>query len=1199
MRPRAGTRVTAITKECVRMLRRLVVHFVVLSIVITLAAVGTARPALASPVATDDATYLAYGRVFPDPHGCVKGQPLKSPYAKGNVCAAQFIQYPELVAGLAYLNTKFPEFMELFEVPGMSAGIPVTTLQRDPAKMYAVRVTDERVGGAKKKFALSLSIHGIERAGAEGGTRAIEDLVTWARTEPGRGLLEDTLGPGASAITVGDALKRSEIWFFWPNPDGWRRGDVTAGGVAYQRYNGNGVDPNRDWPTKGYTYRPYTPASEPETQAFSSFLKSKATGAIGTADLHGMLNANAFTFTMLPAGELDYARNKAVVAVSRRIQQDSVPRLSWFVGVTPNGSGSIPDVAQQWGTVWDTIAYTTTGSLGDWMGSPLGLDAYVAIDNEMWMSHLGPNNVFVPDLEQAHIDGNKGLIYAQIEGAFRDSGRTFPLNGSRVAYVDHGRRFTNAGSTASTDPNAGLPRQADATDTVVSPAADGSLDPTYEFDIRGPLDGVNSGGLTVNVTYTNVQGASPADLLTGVYVERYTKDDEGGSRWVVVNAHFNENQAYAAAGHTVNVNAPIPGHYRVRFTSAPPGLHRLDFHYTSGLSWPDPGQAAYDVTSIKFFDDLKQYLPAGSTLTRVTPDEILAGADLSGYDSLIVVNDPLPGAYDAIGASGAAQPAQTFSLVAPAPTAGTTSAVDAKYEFDVLPQYNNQSMSVATHWSVPSDYDLFVERQSSSGGWVQVGSATNGINNGETANMSGFFAGHYRARVNNWAGAPQQITGTITFSTTPGQLPPQYPTTRTPAQADAYYAKLLDYSKRGGNLVLTDGAARALPHLGVGAATDIKPVVVYAPYLEFNDGGRPTYDDPLAAGVNQPGAAEGPSNRHQMVEPVPLGYAIQDANGANASTSFTWAIARSAWTAAGGRIAGTISDQVALGELASGRGKIRFVGALLPDPSEGYDHPYGLTSYAVTWSGWQVFEDIVQWHRPLPDLALSPSDISFSVDRVVGGDRVTIRATVHNAGTADASNVKVRFTDNGTAIGADQSIASIAAGGSGTASTVWNTKGLKGDHTIAAIADPANAIRELNETNNTAGVTVKVRGNKVQNGSFEDQGSGGQPASWSSSGDTHYEQGGTDGSRSVSAGPAGTWTSDPIAVTAGRDYGLTVDTAGGTIVVEQLSALGTVLVAFEGLQTFTAGTSVTQVRLKLVGGLTGTSTFDNVRLWEE
>ena len=1183
------------------MLRRSYIHLFVAIFIMTIVSFGRSTPALASPVATDDTTYAAYGRVFPDPHGCVKGLPGKSPFAKGNVCATSFLSYSEAIAGLRFLETKFPEFMSVIELPGESAGIPTQTLERKKSKLYAVRVTDERVTGAKKKFAFALSIHGIERAGAEGGTRAIEDLVTWGRQEPQRGLLDETLGAGASAVTVARVLAESEIWFFYPNPDGWVRGDPQpSGGVMFQRYNGNGVDPNRDWVTKGFTYRPYTPESEPEVKAFSAFLKAQAPGYVGSADLHGMLDASAFTYTMLPAGEFDYARNRAIVAASRRIQEDSAPRLGWFVGVTENGSGSVPDVAQQWGTVWDTIAYTTTGSLGDWMGTPLGLDAYVPLNNEMWVSHLAPNTTFLPDLEQAHIDGNKGLIYAQLEGAFRDAGRTFPLENARIAYVDHGRRFTNAGSPVSTNPYAGLPPQADITVDLVSPTADGSLEPIYEFDVLGPESGVYNGGFVANVTYTNTQGLSPADLVpTGVYVERYTKDDEGDPYWQVINYHWNQGQLYAAAGMTVSVNSPLPGRFRVRFDTAPPGVQRVHIDFGSGLAWPDPGQLPYDVTSTKFFDDLARYLPASSSLTRLTPDQILAGADLSSFDTVILVNDPLPGWYDATASGGTAQPGQTFNVVAPVPNAGTTARTDATYEFDVLPEFDNRSMTVAIRWAAASDYDLYVERRTSSGAWVGVGASTNGINTGETAHVSGFFPGRYRARVNNWAGAPQPINGTITFSTTPGHLPVQYPVTRTRAQAESYYAALKAFANSGGNLLLTDGAARALSYLGVGTPKDVQPVVVYAPYIEFNNSGTPTYGDPLAANVDQPGAAEGPSNRHQTVEPVPLGYAIQDADGDNASNSFTWAVRRSAWTAANGRIAGTISDEVALGELAAGSGRIRFIGSLLPDPEERFDHPFGLSNYALTYTGWQLFENAVQWHRPLPDLAIGAGDIALSSQKIVGGDQVTITATVRNIGNAAATGVAVRFTDNGTQIGTVQTIAQIAAGGSGTASVVWNTKHVKGDRTITVTADPANAIRESNESNNTVTGTVTVKGNKVQNASFEESANGTSPDNWTASGTTSYGQTG-DGGRNASAGPGGSWTSDAITVEAGKTYGLAVDaTGGGSVRIQQLSALGAVLASLSDVTSFTAAAGVTQVRVTLAGGLTGTATFDNVRMWEE
>jgi len=1181
--------------------RSFIIRAIATALVVPFVTLRRAIPASAAPVATSDITYLAYGRVFPDPHGGSSGLPGKSPFAKGNVPATTFLQYDETIAGLQYLQTKFPEFMQLVEVPGLSAGVPTPTLGRDKSKFYAVKVTDLRVGGAKKKFAFSLSIHGIERAGAEGGVRAIEDLLTWAKNEPNRGLLEETLGVGTSAISVGDALRQSEIWFYFPNPDGWRRGDIQPnGGIMYQRYNGNGVDPNRDWITKGYTFRGYTPESEPETKAWASFLKSLKPGFLGTGDLHGMLNATAFTYTMLPAAELDYARNQAVVAVSRRIQQDSVPRLAWFAGIQGgNGSGVIPDVAQQWGTVWDTIAYTVTGSHGDWLGSPLGLDAYVAIDNEMWLSHLAPNNAFDQDLEQAHIDGNKGLIYAQIEGAFRISNRTIPMNASKIAYVDHGRRFTHPGSTTSTNPYAGYPTQPDITADVIAPASDGT-DPTYEFDVLGPEQGIYNGGLTANVTYANAQGISPADLIpTGVIVERWVKDDEGPAHWEYLNSHWNQQQLYAAAGMTVNVNGGIPGRYRVRFEDAPPGVQRVTIHFFSELSWPDPGQLAYDVTSVKFFDDLRAYLPASTSVTAVTPDDILSGTDLSAYDSVILVNDPLPGWYERPGPITSTQPSQTFSLLAPVPTAGVTTAPDATYEFDVLPQYDNRTMTVSIAWDVPSDYDLFVESETAPGTWVSAGSSTNGINTGETVTISGFQPGRFRVRVNNWAGAAQPIRGKVEFNARSGAVPVEYPITRTRDQADAYYAKLKEYAARGGNLVLTDGAARALAYIGVGTVGDVRALAVYAPYIEFNDGEQPTYGDPLAANVNQPGAAEGPSNRHQTVEPVPLGYAIQDSAGSNDSTSFVWVVGREAWTAANGRIAGTVGGQVALGEITEGAGRIRFVGALLPDPEERYDHPFGLSNYALTYTGWQLFENLVQWRRPLPDLAIASSDIAFSTQKVVGGDRVTITATVRNVGTDAASNVAVRFTDNGTPIGADQIIASIAAGATGTASVVWNTKGLKGDRTIVVSVDPANAIRESNETNNSVTGTVTVKGNKVQNGDFQQSSSGTAPDHWSSSGSTSYPQS-TDGNRSASAGPGGSWTSDAIAVTSGAKYGLAVDVAGGgTIQIEQLSAVGSVLATLSSVSSFTALADATQVRLRLVGGLIGTATFDNARMWDE
>ena len=63
--------------------------------------------------------------------------------------------------------------------------------------------------------------------------------------------------------------------------------------------------------------------------------------------------------------------------------------------------------------MFDTINYTTTGALGDWFDSSVGLGAD-GIDNEMSFSHIDKNIVFDPHTEQLHVDGNKALIYAHL-----------------------------------------------------------------------------------------------------------------------------------------------------------------------------------------------------------------------------------------------------------------------------------------------------------------------------------------------------------------------------------------------------------------------------------------------------------------------------------------------------------------------------------------------------------------------------------------------------------------------------------------------------------------------------------------------------------------------------------------------------------------------------------------------------------------
>ena len=1199
-----------------------------------------------APVATDAAAYELCGRVFPDPHAywpAPAQAPARSPFAKGNAACASgdFLSYSDMVNGVEYLETLFPQFVEFYELERdfgdgsdctsstssadlCSAGLPQQGVPaaRERSSLYLLRVTDERVPDADKKFfTFPLSIHGIERAGAEAGVRAAEDLATWAACEAGMAaapvqcakegaiphpLLETT--PDES-VTAGDALRRSAVYFVFANPDGWRRGDLDNGVRFFQRYNGNGVDMNRDWPTMGFTFRPYTPWSEPETRSFGKVLKQIRPKWDGGIDLHGQLIDRAFSFTLLGAGEHDYTKNQRILQTVKGAWSDAEQRLAWSPLIKPNTAPKDDQrlYGVQWGTVWDTIAYTTTGSFGDWINSPLGLDAD-GIDNEMSLSHLsncGVGSCYLVDAEQLHVDGNKSLVYSMINYTLKPEDSTFRVPGS-VAYVRSPKVVSNAGEPTAPPPGDGLPAQA----PILDAALDAGNDFTYEFEIDGFDDGVANGGVEGKVTGVNVGGVGQL-ATTELILERYRSGEEdpgpatacgdAGDAWEEVNRYFDQADTYQQAGAAVHGNLPLPGRWRICMTGglatklrASGGSADLDITFTGEQAWEDPGQKPYSATNMKFFDDLAAHMAPGQ-LTSVAADEILSGAvDLDRFSSLVVADDALPGYVEPVPV-GPAQGPTTFTDV-PARTAATVPCAyqpgvadvlpptcAADFEFDVDGNFNNQSLTVQLDAPNAVDYDLYLERQSRiSGAWSPVGNAATGSAS-ETLTLLRPLAGHYRARIVNWAAGAPGDGLSVSFSNEYAGTPPE-PSARTEAEREAWGAKLKEFAENGGNLVLTDGAVPNLAHMGVVARGFVNNFSVYAGYIGFTrDGSTGTYDDPLAQNVNQPGAAEGPGFRHQTYEPVPIGYAITAPDDdTDFNSSPVWSVDQVEWERLGGRTAGTTSaDQVTLGELPLGRGVVRVVGALLPMPTEDYYHPFGLANYAVTYSGYQVLQNALDWQRPLANLTVS----GIEATSTKGTRSATITATVANSGAAAAAGVVVRFAVDGTTLG-DRTVGALAPGATATASIEWPLKGVSnGTHTLTATVDPAGAVAESNEDDNAASRQVEVRGNKVENGDFSQPG----PAAWTPSGSATY-----DGEQ-ASAGSGGSWTSDPIAVTPGRSYGFALEQAGGTAVLQQLSPLGVVLAETPATALLTAVAGATQVRVELVGP----GIFDDVRLWEE
>jgi hypothetical protein len=269
-----------------------------------------------------------------------------------------------------------------------------------------------------------------------------------------------------------------------------------------------------------------------------------------------------------------------------------------------------------------------------------------------------------------------------------------------------------------------------------------------------------------------------------------------------------------------------------------------------------------------------------------------------------------------------------------------------------------------------------------------------------------------------------------------------------------------------------------------------------------------------------------------------------------------------------------------------------------------------------------------------PDLQVT--SLVASNNKAREGEKVTFTATVANAGGSSAGPTQTEFKLDGSTVVGAVATGSIAAGSSRQVSVDLFTNSVKGQHTMRATADTGNTVAETNETNNSGTLTFTVKGNKVQNGSFE-QSSGSQPAAWSGSstqaGSASYDQsGGTDGSKSASMSGNGgnaavsgspSWTSAPVVVTPGEVLDLQVlvstfaassaPTAGLVYLGPVGNVLSTVTLisaplttggfkTLENVVTIPAG--VAQVKVVLTGfaptdvNTSGTVTFDDVGLFE-
>ncbi len=111
------------------------------------------------------------------------------------------------------------------------------------------------------------------------------------------------------------------------------------------------------------------------------------------------------------------------------------------------------------------------------------------------------------------------------------------------------------------------------------------------------------------------------------------------------------------------------------------------------------------------------------------------------------------------------------------------------------------------------------------------------------------------------------------------------------------------------------------------------------------------------------------------------------------------------------------------------------------------------------------------WH--FPDLSTSSTNIKISPDKPKAGDTVTVSVDVTNKESLVRNNVDVSFWDDTagtkTLLGTRSYYLDTFTN---TVTYSWTVTG--GTHTLSAVIDPGNAIKETDENNNTAILTFKV-----------------------------------------------------------------------------------------------------------------------------
>ncbi len=580
-----------------------------------------------------------------------------------------FVAYEEAMSGLRHLERQHPDRLSVSGVGSSAGWYDVMDLEVSPQQITVATVTndvtDEERFREKEKVLYSLSIHGDERSGAEAGSRLIEDVLRGDNEE-----LEALL----------DELA---LVFLYPNPDGWvaRSPEFFSGDEvtetdlvrvdAFRRYNGTLQDLNRQWPTVGYIDPTHYPADPDGADLHDDApgidedvaveYEKYVPGALDVvehlrgyenlnygADLHGMFDAEQFVLGLLMNTEYEYEELHQLYELNRVLERnltESVGPLiedyrdtfeqwttdmeEWYAefGID-DFEASVPTEVFSYGTVYDTIQYTTTGTFGSWFATPEelgGLDL-VAMSPEMALDNrVGENMTYYPEVIETQVVAYQTFIETMATQATRDVTASVDTAGTHTAYVetDALRRTSESLSVADTATD-------DTEETVTVP-------PGETRSVTVPV----AEGTRLHVGISGRGGALASATLLDPHGDPVESYDPSGTR-------SPRGTVWTRAGGTA-------GEWTVRVSNeAGRTAARVDVSVgtvTLGDEGvPDPEEAlgyeqrAYEVTPFAFFEEYAAYTDASDAISptsveAVARGDLLDGSGAPAVDNLVVIHD--------------------------------------------------------------------------------------------------------------------------------------------------------------------------------------------------------------------------------------------------------------------------------------------------------------------------------------------------------------------------------------------------------------------------------------------------------------------------------------------------------------------------------------------------------------------------------